>query len=122
MYIPQETAKRIKEVAKKRKVAISTVLKETGIAKGTITKMSNGSDIFVQTISKIADCLECSVDYLLGRNKYTSQQKEEMTDIQQLINAYIQLTDEGKRAVLNYTEYAATNPQYQKYTDVPKEA
>ncbi len=41
--------------------------KELGISSGVITKWKNGSVPNGDTLAKIADYLNCSVDYLLGR-------------------------------------------------------
>lgn len=38
---------------------------ELGI--NTVSKMANGTDILTHNFAKIADYLDCSVDYLLGR-------------------------------------------------------
>lgn len=66
------------------------MLAECELGKNTVTKMSNGTDILTKNFAKIADYLDCSVDYLLGRtdvpevNKGTAQiinitPKEEFT-------------------------------------------
>lgn len=117
MYNPQETANRIKETAKKRNISISKILQENNLGKGTITKMTNGADVFVQTIYKISNSLNCSVDFLLGRSE---KEFEEPEDEHRLLKAYRKLTDEAKKAVLQNVEVTAEIPQYQKYTDIPK--
>lgn len=127
MYIPQETAERIKIIAKQRKKSIATVLTEAGIGKNTITKMTSGSDIFVQSIYKIAERLECSVDFLLGRSQNVNAHIEnidieDISEEQRLVIAFHKLTDEGKTRILDEAEMYANNPKFQKYTDIPKEA
>ena len=72
MYNSQEIAKRIKFKAKEKKISINQLLLECGLGKNTIVKMGNGTDILSQNLAKIADHLEISVDYLLGR-KDTSE-------------------------------------------------
>ncbi|MDE5768678.1 MAG: hypothetical protein K2H82_04755 [Oscillospiraceae bacterium] len=67
MYNSQEIAKRIKIKAKEKKITINQLLLACGLGKNTIVKMGNGTDILSQNLAKIADYLEISVDYLLGR-------------------------------------------------------
>ena len=118
MYIPQITASRIKKIAKEKKIPVSTILKETNVSKGTITKMANGADINVQTISKIAEYLKCSIDYLVGNTMYEEQTTEEI----KLIEEFRSVTEDGKKAIMKQVMYISNDEQYKKYTDVPKEA
>jgi len=67
MYNSQNIASRIKATAKSRGKPLGTVLSECGLGKNTISKIGNGTDILTLNFAKIADCLNCSVDYLLGR-------------------------------------------------------
>lgn len=43
------------------------VLVDCGLGINTVSKISNGTDILTLNFAKIADYLDCSVDYLLGR-------------------------------------------------------
>mgnify|MGYP003571248543 FL=1 len=43
------------------------MLSDCKLGINTISKMSSGTDILTQNFAKIADYLDCSVDYLLGR-------------------------------------------------------
>lgn len=45
----------------------NTVAKAIGLSTATATKWKNGSVPNGEALSKIADYLDCSVDYLLGR-------------------------------------------------------
>lgn len=67
MQATQITAERIKKQAKTKGVSAKKVLEICELGPNTITKMANGSDIVSQSLRKIADYLDCSVDYLLGR-------------------------------------------------------
>ena len=96
------------------------VAKETGIPQGQMNKWKNGKGTpTAENQIKIADYLDCSIDFLLGRSKAEQNEPE---DEHRLIIAYRNLTDEGKKAILTSAELYATSPQYQKYTDTPKEA
>lgn len=64
----QELAKTIKALAKSRKVAIGTMLSDCGLSINTLSSMQSGGYYpRLEAIAKIADYLDCSVDYLLGR-------------------------------------------------------
>lgn len=95
----------------------------------TVTKMANGTDIFSQNLTKIADYLNVSVDYLLGRTdepqavggksiktgdvgdnsshndtsvKIADNQPEYLDETtQQLVNAFQKLDFTGKAKVMN---------------------
>lgn len=92
------------------------VAKETGISQGLMNQYKNGLKTpTTENLIKIADYLKCSIDFLLGRLGTDEQEIK-------LINDFRQLTDEGKKAVIGFADYAATNQQFQKYTNLPKEA
>ena len=67
MYNQQEIAMKIKNVAKERKVSIKTLLDKCGLNINYISDLSKGNDTMISNIYKIADYLNVSVDYLLGR-------------------------------------------------------
>ncbi len=90
MYISSDIAERIKYIAKQRNVAVKKVLEDTELGRNM---MSNLKTSFPQSdsIAKIADYLDCSVDYLLGRTdnpqahvKSTEVNNELVTLIKQL--------------------------------------
>ena len=69
MNNPQLTADEIKKLAKQKNVSISKLLLDCGLNKNALYTMQNsGYYPRVEALIKIADYLECSVDYLLGRN------------------------------------------------------
>lgn len=63
----QVIADRIKSQAKSKGLTVKLILESCELGVNTVTKMNNGTDIFSQNLLKIADYLDCSVDYLLGR-------------------------------------------------------
>lgn len=67
MYNTLEIANRIKLQAKACDKSVGSVLEECELGKNTVGKMAKGKDILTLNFAKIADALECSVDYLLGR-------------------------------------------------------
>lgn len=66
MYDSANVAVRIKEMAKARKITLSTVFLDSGLGRNTMANLKT-SMIAADSLAKIADCLDCSVDYLLGR-------------------------------------------------------
>ena len=67
MYNSQEIANRIKMRAKQQGKSLGEVLAACELGKNTVSKISKGTDILTLNFAKIADYLDCSVDYLLGR-------------------------------------------------------
>lgn len=67
MYESAKIAESIKKVAKIRNVQLKDMLAELGLNKNSLSSMYNGSTIKADSLARIADYLDCSVDYLLGR-------------------------------------------------------
>lgn len=59
---------RFRELLQKRSLTAYRIAKETGISQGLMAEYNRGEKIpTVNNLVKIADFLDCSVDYLLGR-------------------------------------------------------
>ena len=58
---------RFYELCLKKGTKPNPLAKELGISSGVITKWKSGGTPGGEMLSKIADYLDCSVDYLLGR-------------------------------------------------------
>lgn len=67
MYNSQKIAERIKLRAKQQNISVNQLLINCKLGKNTVAKIANGTDILTFNFAKIADYLDCSVDYLLGR-------------------------------------------------------
>lgn len=68
MYNSTKTATRIKELAKSKGIKISEIMTACELNINTLSSMSNrGSWVQANSLAKIADYLDCSVDYLLCR-------------------------------------------------------
>ena len=66
MYNSQYVAERIKKLAQKKNISVKQLLSDIGLGFNTMSNMKTSmpkSD----NLAKIADYLDCSVDYLLGR-------------------------------------------------------
>ena len=72
MYISNNTAERIKEIAKSKNISVKDMLESCGLNKNVLSTMvSRGSWLQANNLAKIADYLNCSVDYLLGRQNFS---------------------------------------------------
>lgn len=67
MYITQEIADRIKSKTKSQKIAMKDMLASCELNINAISEFSKGKQLSCISLAKIADYLDCSVDYLLGR-------------------------------------------------------
>lgn len=68
MYNSQTTYLRIKELSKIRKIPIGEINEKAGISENTISMSAKRQEgMGGRNLYEIANCLDCSVDYLLGR-------------------------------------------------------
>ena len=67
MYNSQKIADRIKLQAKTKKITIKDLLANCELGINAISHLAKGQTMAYISIAKIADYLDCSVDYLLGR-------------------------------------------------------
>lgn len=67
MYTAQLTIDRIQTLIKEKGFTQKEVLNQCGINENTLKRMTDNKGMSSFYIAKIADRLDCSVDYLLGR-------------------------------------------------------
>ncbi len=67
MYINQDMADRIKSRAKIQKISMKTMLADLELGINLVSHLAKGQNITAINLARIADYLDCSVDYLLGR-------------------------------------------------------
>ena len=67
MYDSKQIAARIKNRAKQQGKSVKEMLSDCHLGVNTVGNISRGGDILTLNFAKIADYLDCSVDYLLGR-------------------------------------------------------
>ena len=68
MYDLQAVANRIKQQAKLKKISMREMLSACNLGINAISEMAKGKAMSSLTLARIADYLNCSVDYLLGRS------------------------------------------------------
>lgn len=77
-YSPVEAANRIEQLASSAKQSVNTMLEDCRLNKNMLQTMKNrGSMPKADNLAKIADYLDCSVDYLLGRTDNPHAHKPE---------------------------------------------
>lgn len=67
VYFSYEVAERIKHLAKTKKIPLKTMLSDCGLGINYISEVSKGKDMTTGKLYAIAEYLDCSADYLLGR-------------------------------------------------------
>lgn len=67
MYDTVNIANRIKDRAKQQKKTLQEILSACDLSINTISNIKKGQGILYLNFARIADELDCSVDYLLGR-------------------------------------------------------
>lgn len=79
LYNSPNVANKIKMHAKQKNISLKTILTECNLGTNTFSHMLHGRAIAFDSLAKIADCLDCSVDYLLGRTDVPEINKHRIT-------------------------------------------
>lgn len=66
MYNSQNVAETIKKLSKEKNITLKMLLEDVGLGFNTMSNMKTSMPK-ADNLAKIADYLDCSVDYLLGR-------------------------------------------------------
>lgn len=66
MYNSSDVADKIKVLSKEKQIAVKTLLDDVGLGFNTMSNMKTSMPK-ADNLARIADYLDCSVDYLLGR-------------------------------------------------------
>lgn len=77
MYITSDIAKRIKLRSKTQKISIKDMLAACDMNINAISEFGKGKQLSCISLAKIADYLDCSVDYLLGRTDDPQSHRKE---------------------------------------------
>lgn len=116
MYEATDIAERIKFLAKQKKIQIKTMLEDCGLSKNMLSSMLSGGSIpKSENLAKIADYLDCSVDYLLGRTeekeKPTAPEGDELDELlkdpetREFYELIKDFSDDELEDLLNYGQY-----------------
>lgn len=71
LYNPANLADAIKAVAKERGVPLKTLLADCGLGSNAMSSLRHGKSLASDSLARIADRLNCSVDLLLGRAAFS---------------------------------------------------
>lgn len=99
MYNPSQLANVIRSVAKSNGISIGDMLKSCDLGVNTMSNLNHGKSIAFDSLAKIADYLEVSVDYLLGREE-NPELKYDPT-INQVAEAFSKLSFSDKTKVMS---------------------
>ncbi|MDO4301912.1 MAG: helix-turn-helix domain-containing protein [Clostridia bacterium] len=75
MYNSESIANRIKKIAKNKRITLRNLLADCELSINTISKLSKGNQISYISLAKMADRLECSIDFILGRTTIINSEK-----------------------------------------------
>lgn len=124
MYSSKEISTIIKISAQDKKITVKQLLEKCKINKGFIYDLEHKSTYpSCDKISRIADCLEVSVDYLLGREGERQSEKDKKITVpikiedgnrQKLLNNYDNLNDGGQGRLLDFSEDLVLSGRYIK--------
>lgn len=95
MYEPCEVATKIKKIAKENNVVIKDMMQYCGIGINTMSALYHGKVIAFDSLAKIADYLNVSVDYLLGRVNVPQVKSSDDAEILNMIQQ-LSLTDKAE--------------------------
>lgn len=59
----------LKKIMKERNISMYRIVKEKIVSSGNFDSWSKGGDPFMQTVIKLADYLDVTIDYLVGRDR-----------------------------------------------------
>ncbi len=96
MYKAQTTKDRIRSRCKQQKISIDALLKACNLGVNAISQINDSKGMASFSLARIADYLDCSVDYLLGRTVSPSELSPEALE---LASRWDKLDDDGKALV-----------------------
>ena len=118
MYIAQILKDRIKAMCKYQNVSMEQMLSACNLGVNAIRQISDSKGMSSFSLARIADYLNCSVDYLLGRtdkqNSSPANAEELSNDEIELIQNYRNLNDEGQEKVRDYVTDIVLSGRYKK--------
>ena len=108
MYISNNVAEKIKILAKSKGISVKKLLEDVGLGFNTMSNMKTSMPK-ADNLAKIADYLDCSVDYLLGRTDIPEVNKGNTQKIIQLTEEYIANLQQEQSLESNITGAAASS-------------
>ena len=91
LYDSISIADNIKLQAKSRGVQLKDMLTDLDLGRNTLSNLRTGRMIAADSLARIADYLDCSMDFLMGRTVDPAVQRMELTDAErQKVIDYLQ--------------------------------
>lgn len=113
LYNSSSIADAIKARAKDRNVQLKVMLADLGLGSNTMSAMRHGKSVSSNSLARIADYLDCSVDSLLGREHFAAP-----TWAAELLRSAGKLTPENRSRLQGYLDSLIANQGAS--TDVPE--
>lgn len=116
MYLAQTTKDRIKQLCKDKKINMENMLLDCSLGVNAIRQISDTKGMASFSLAKIADYLNCSVDYLLGRTDVPNSINNSSSDIDSgennLLTLYRQLNPEGRDVLIDTADTLVSSKKY----------
>jgi transcriptional regulator with XRE-family HTH domain len=91
LYDSITLAENIKLQAKARNVQLKDMFAELGMSKGTLSNLRTGRMMAADSLARISDYLDCSMDFLMGRTVDPAVKRMNLTDDErQKVTDYLQ--------------------------------
>lgn len=91
LYDSIALAERIKNQAKDRNIQLKEMFDVLDLSRNTLSSLRTGRMMAADSLARIADYLDCSMDYLMGRTGDPAAQQVDLTaDERQKVNEYVQ--------------------------------
>ena len=105
MYNSQIVKERINDTIKKNKTSATKVLADCELSPNTINQMSDNKGLSSFSLAKIADYLNVSVDYLLGRTEEPNGNQKQLTqNEQELLDIFKNFSERDQIKILGKME------------------
>ncbi len=106
MYNSHNLAIMIKSRAKEKNIAMKDLLIACSLGSNTMSALYHGKSIAFDSLAKIADELDCSVDYLLGRTENPEMYR------QSLKHASVKLKEDEEALLNEWRKLSIENQTY----------
>lgn len=115
MYFAQTTKDRIKQLCKDKTINMENMLLDCSLGVNAIRQISDTKGMASFSLAKIADYLDCSVDYLLGRTNDPKLARGNSSDTEEthLLTLYRQLNPEGQDVLIDTADTLVSSKKYE---------
>ncbi len=111
MYVSANIADRIRLIAKSKSISVKQLLEDVGLGFNTMSNMKT-SVPKADNLARIADYLNCSVDYLLGRTDDPEINQDNISQMK------VGITEHEKRLIAAYRNKPEMQSSVDKLLDI----